>query len=196
MAFCTAGFADGTWLNDSFGVQFSGQQTGSVGPLSLTTPINDGVAFSFDLVYQPANLLEVGIGWGPQFFRSMTNYVGSFEFDNLFAIMRIPISAGPFVLYPVGRIGYGFFIGDANYVGPYGSLTGGLYYALGAGLRSPDFVIRLFGQKSLNHIFVEGLYESNSGSYSDSYYLLTANVTYTAFSLYVGWGARFGAVYK
>lgn len=160
----------------------------------MTTPIEDGLADSFDLVYQVAGNLEIGVGFEDQFFRSMTLYTGSLAFDNFFAIVRIPISAGPLVIYPVGRVGYGIFLGDADYRGAYGTLTGGLYYALGAGLRSPDFVITLFGSKSLNHVFVEGTYESNSGLYSDSYYLLTANVTYSAWNLYVGWGARFGAV--
>lgn len=184
VALCTTGFADGVWFDYGLSVQFSGQQSGAVGVLSLTTPIDVGVAFEYELVYQAFSYVEVGVGFQQQFFRSMTLYTGSFAFYSPFAILRIPVQAGPIVLYPLGRIGYGFFLGDADYRGAYGSLTGGLYYAVGAGMRSPDFVIDLWG-KSLNHVFIEATYQSNSGLYSDSYYGLTVNVTYTAWNIYL-----------
>jgi hypothetical protein len=122
-------------------------------------------------------------------FGSQTLYQGDFGLDSLLLLFRLPLQIAPITFYPLGRIGYGFFIGNADYRGS-GTLPAGLYYALGAGCRSPDFTCAFLRRNWLMHIFLEGTYESNAGLYASSSSGSTANAVYSAWNIILGLGIQ------
>jgi hypothetical protein len=181
-------FADGQVVNSWLGGQFSGQQLTSIGSLSATSAVNAGFASGFDWGYAVLGVAEIAVGFEIQTFRSQTLYIGGFGFDSVFASLRIPFKLSPITFYPVARIGYCFFQSDINYTGLYGTLTGGIYYGVGAGLRTPTFEYVLFGITQHDYIYAECTYESNSGSDYNSYFAFTADITYTTVNLCIGFG--------
>jgi len=171
------------------GFQFSGQHSVTVGSASATTTVNSGFSFGGDFDLLVVDMAEIGIGYQWQFSRSQTLYLGNFNFSDWYFSIRLPISFNQITIYPVGRVGYGLFFGDVAYTGD-GSLTGGLYYAVGAGLRSHDFT-DLFVKWARDYFFIEGTYDCNSGADYNWYYDFTANVIYSAFNVNIGLGSKF-----
>lgn len=167
--------------------QLSGQQRIYIGAASASLVTTPGFASGVDFGGSIGNNIELSFGIQDQFYRSLMGYVGNFNFDDFFVSLRLPISLSTFTVYPVGRIGYGFFFGDTNFTGTFGTLTGGLYYSVGIGIRSPSlFSFKLFGTTYQNLLFVEGTYDSNAGSLYDSYYGLNETGVYSTWNIYLG----------
>ena len=179
------GFVDDGWVS----LQFNGRHQVSIGSVSGTTDVNTGLAIGAEFGEVLASWAELGIGTQAEFYRSQTVYPGNFGFDDFFVFLRFPVEAGPIAFYPVGRVGYGLFTGDVSYTGTYGTLSGGLYYSAGIGLRGPVFQDPLF-KNAQDFLFVEGTYDSNSGSVYDPSIGVQASVVYAAVNLYVGFGGE------
>ena len=176
--FCVRVCADGFWFEELLSLQLSNQNS------VIDTGVADGVNF----VYEIAPFAEIGLGAQIQF-GSQALYQTDFGFDSLFLTFRLPLQTALITFYPVGRIGYGFFIGNADYRES-GTLPGGLYYALGAGCRTPDFTYVFLHRNWLFHISLEGTYESNAGLYSSSSTGSTANAVYSVWNIILGLGIQ------
>ena len=166
--------ADGFWFEELLGLQ----------TLNLDTTVSAGVRDGVDVVYEFGPSLEVGLGAQIQF-GSQVLYQSSFGLDNVFLFLRLPFRVAFLAFYPVGRVGYGFFFGNADYSGA-GTLPQGPYYAIGGGCRSPDFDYTFLSKKFLLHAFVEGTCESGNG-FSPA---LLEEKVYSAWSVGLGLGLQ------
>jgi hypothetical protein len=120
---------------------------------------------------------DFGLGGGASFLlpRKATDYSGNFQFIPFYGIvsLRSKIDRDTY-RYITGQLGYSILSGDNNFAGS-GTLTGGLHYAVGAGMVFNDVVLEL-------------LYAVENGhyNYSDAISSLDANIVYSRYTLNVG----------
>jgi hypothetical protein len=133
--------------------------------------VNTGFTAAVEFTKSVAKIVDLGAGGEFQFPRSPEDSSGEFYFIPLYAVgrVKIPIPLHP---YATGKIGYNFFLGNEDYKGTDGKLTGGLHYGFGAGIVVFKFLV------------VEGSYSIYSGVHewggSDF------DTTYKAFGLKAG----------
>ena len=191
----------GQWYNDEWvfklGVDLDGTHDVSNGNLSVagsanksingSQHVNSSMSVGGEYVSYIDKNLGLGGGMDIQSFRSLSDGSGSFSFMPIYGLIKVRTNPGRnnSFEYLTGQIGYNFFDGDINYVGRDGSLDGGLYWGLGAGV-------------SINRIRIELLYTENRGKAEDSGYLYDAaankynyfsesgDIKYSKFGLNIG----------
>lgn len=182
---CVGIFADGL-VTGGLTVEgwVSGQLSGQY-QAALSSSVNTGFGGGIGIDYQFLDYVELGVGAQGQLPRSQTSYPGGFDFQDFFLSIRLLFKTAFATLYPVCRVGYGIFLGDENFTGSNGIPIGGLYYAIGLGLRSPTLQLPVFGWTHDFYAFIEGAYESNSGYVYNS---AIGGALYSTPSIYIGVG--------
>jgi hypothetical protein len=170
--------SDGRWSNDEWifnlGFDFNGKHETSNSNLFVagtgnssvdgTQDVNAGTSFGCEYVSFLTKNTGIGGGLDIQSYRGLTNVPGYFSFFPLYGLIKLRTtpSAMNSYLYLTGQLGYNFFSGDLDYAGRHGSLNGGLYLGLGAGI-------------AFNRLHIELLYTENRGSVTDSGYLFDSS---------------------
>lgn len=144
-------FAEGSGTV-KIGVDMSGKHEVSSEGLSATENVEMGFSLSGEYVSAINETLELGVGITYQIPRSQEDFKGDFNFIPIYGLVKIRPTTNDMSPYLIGQLGYNLFDGDSDYKG-LGSLSGGIYYGIGAGL--------IF-QKGVQ---VELLYSVNNGSY-------------------------------
>lgn len=186
LVFCFVLFAETKrWSAHSRGsLQIIGDHEVSLNGLKASEDVEAGLSFGLDIFLHFHKYFRGGIGSETQFGRSQKHFGGEFQFTNIYGVVCLPIDLKAITLYAIGRIGYGFFFGDIVYKGSYGELTGGLYYAGGAGI---EFLKFKFRDKD-RFLFLESTYSVNHGSIADYYFGLFADVRYSRVDISFGIG--------
>ncbi len=136
-----------------FGFDMAGNHKVSVEGLSNSEDVNMGISLSGEYVSNIDKNIGMGFGMTFQMPRSQKNYSGNFNFIPVYGLVRINSISSEVSPYFIGQLGYNlFYMGDNAYRGS-GSLSGGIYYGIGAGL--------LLQSRSQ----IEILYSVNKGSY-------------------------------
>ena len=125
-----------------------------------TLDVGPGMSLDTEYVSYVSDNLGLGGGLTIQTNRGLTGVPGNFSFMPIYGLAKLRTSPGRKGLYEylLGQLGYNFFSGDMDYTGKGGTLGGGLYFGLGAGV-------------SINRIQIELLYTEDRGSFSDSGYV-------------------------
>ena len=176
----------GQWFSDEWifqiGVDFDGTHEVSNGSLSVagwptqstnsSQHVNSGMSIGWQYVSYLDKNFGIGGGVDIQSLRSLSDGSGSFGFTPIYGLIKARTNPGKrnSFEYLIGEIGYNFLDGDVNYAGRNGSLDGGLYFGVGAGV-------------SINRVKVELLYTEDRGKVSDSGYMFnSATNTYNYFT--------------
>jgi len=122
--------------------------------------VNSGMNFGLEYISYINDNLGFGGGLDMQSFRSIPDVSGNFSFFPLYGLVKLRTTPDSMNIYEylIGQLGYNFFSGDFDYRGRNGSLDGGLYLGLGAGV-------------TINNIQIELLYTQDRGKASDFGYL-------------------------
>ena len=138
-----------------------------------TQDVSSGMSFSTEYVSYVSNNLGLGGGLTLQTNRALPGDGGNFSFLPIYGLIKLRTTPGRNGLYEylIGQLGYNFFSGDQDYTGKGGTLDGGLYFGLGAGV-------------SINRMIqIELLYTEDRGGASDSGYIYdTVSNQYDYFS--------------
>lgn len=162
------------------GLDFSGTHEISGYGISQEDDTEIGLSVGFEYLDTLSGDIQWGVGGELGSPREMKDYSGAFMFIPIYGLLNIPLSTNGVQPYLTGRLGYNFFAGDDDYEG-YFSLEGGLYYALGIGIKPTD------------NIRLQLLYSVNNGSgdgivsipgYGFAY--VDGDVEYSKLSLIVG----------
>ena len=136
-------------------------QTGFTIAGELFASVNKNVDLGGGILFQLPREIEFG-GTG----------AGEFTFMPIYALIRVKSVSDKIAPYGIGQLGWNLlFDGDSDYKGPF-SLSGGLYYGIGAGV----LIKKRFA--------VEALYSVNKGE--ADYLGASADVTNTQFTLNFG----------
>jgi hypothetical protein len=158
------------WYSDEWifkiGFDFNGQHETSNSNLSIegvgnssvngTQNVDSGMSFGGEYVSYISRNVGFGGGLTAQFDRALTDMPGNFSFTPIYGLVKVrttPVGRNVYE-YLIGQIGYNFFTGDIDYTGRNGSLDGGLYFGVGAGI-------------AINRIQFELLYTQDNGSVSN-----------------------------
>lgn len=134
------------------GIDFEGQHKANFPTGDETDDVETGLSLSGEFFAVITKNFDLGGGITYQIPRALKDYIGDFNFIPIYGLFRIKSASEQVAPYFIGQIGYNFFNGDSDYVGPY-DLDGGLYYGLGGGI-----IIK-------KHFLVELLYNVNNGTY-------------------------------
>ena len=161
------GYASGDeWMGDEwifkFGIDFDGTHETSHSNLFIegsgnqsldgTQNVNSGVSISGEYINYDSKNLGYGGGLTIQSARGLADVTGNFAFTPIYALIKLrtaPTRRNHYK-YLIGQVGYNFFSGDRDYRGSDGSLDGGLYFGVGAGV-------------ALNRVALELLYTEDRG---------------------------------
>jgi hypothetical protein len=159
------------WVGDEWilklGVDFRGKHETSSSKLSIegvgdssvdgTQDVTSGLSFGGEYVSFESKHVGFGGGITMQFARGLSDVSGNFSFTPLYGLIKVRTTPtnGNHYKYLIGQLGYNFFTGDIDYSGRHGSLDGGLYFGVGAGI-------------ALNRIQLELLYSEDRGRARDS----------------------------
>jgi len=192
-----AGYMKGDeWINDEWifkvGVDFNGTHEVTNGTLNVqgsgtssingTQDVNSGMSFSGEYISYDSQNLGFGGGLTLQSARGLAGTTGSFDFMPIYALVKFrttPTSRNNYK-YLIAQLGYNFFGGDQDYAGTNGTLDGGLYYGVGAGI-------------TLNRLQFEFLYTVDHGNAKDSgydfnnnYFTESGDITYSKLRFSIG----------
>jgi len=190
------GYMQGSdWMNDEWvfkiGVDFNGNHEVTNGTLNIqgsgttsingTQEVNSGMSFSLEYVSYDSKNLGFGGGFTTQSARGLADTTGSFDFLPLYALIKYRTTPTPRNRYEylTAQLGYNFFGGDQDYAGTNGTLDGGLYYGVGAGI-------------AVNKLQFELLYTVDRGNARDTgyinnnYFTESGDITYSKLGFSVG----------
>ena len=164
------------------GLQVNGAHEVSILGLVGEVDVETGFSYGGDLLYRFHPNAEFGMGYDFQIARSQVGLPGDFDFTTLYGAFRILAPDINFSPYLAGRVGYGFFSGDALYRGTFGVLSGDLYYFVGGGAQ----VVQFEWFASPAAIYVEIGYGVNQGSIQDDVIGYVANMQYSRVEFSIG----------
>jgi hypothetical protein len=177
------------WINDEWifkvGIDFNGTHevtNGNPSSINGTQDVNSGMSFSGEYVTYDSKNLGFGGGLTIQSARGLAGTTGSFDFLPIYALVKLrttPTARNSYK-YLEAQLGYNFFGGDRDYAGDNGTLDGGVYYGVGAGI-------------AFNRLQFELLYTVDHGTASDSGYDFNNNffsqsgdITYSKLGFSIG----------
>lgn len=169
----TGVFAKEHLLN--LGLDFSGTHERSADGVSLKDDTETGLSVGYELLDRSSNGIQWGIGGEFGLPRELEDYYGKFRFVPIYGVLNVPLSDSDLHPYLVGRLGYNLFYADSTYKDG-ADLDGGLYYAVGIGIKPTD------------DIRVQLLYSINNGETTDyyGYFRSTEDIKYSKLSLIAG----------
>jgi len=197
------GIADGGQWNDdewifTFSVDFDGTHETSNGTLSVSGQpnksingsqhVDSGVTMGLQYVSYLDKHWGIGGGLDMQSLRSLSGGTGSFGFMPMYAIVKLRTTPGKnnTFEYLTGNLGYNFFSGDDNYAGSNGTLGGGLYWGVGAGINVRRIKIELLYTEDNGKAEDSGYqYDSATGRY-DTYFSESGDIKYSKLGLNIG----------
>jgi hypothetical protein len=164
-------FAEGSGTV-KIGLDMSGEHEVSGLGLSGSEDVEMGFSLSVEYVAAINENLGLGAGITYQMPRSQEDFEGDFNFMPIYGLVKLRATSNDISPYLIGQLGYNLFYGDSDYKGS-GSLSGGIYYGIGAGI--------IF-QKGFQ---VELLYSVNNGSYELLGY--DFDIEYSKIGLFLGY---------
>ena len=116
-------------------IDFPGDGDISDSGYSVTADIDAGVGIGFDVLFDSAEMFDIGIGFIYQFPRSVEDDAGKANFMPIYLVGKGYFTDENQQVRPYlyGHLGYNFFFGDDDFTGS-ADLEGGLYYSVGLGL--------------------------------------------------------------
>ncbi len=168
--------------NIKIGMDISGKHKISGEGASGSEDVEEGTSLSIEYGSIIDKGVELGIGMTYQLPRAQEDYDGDFNFVPIYGLIKIYSATSDPSPYLIGQLGYDiFYKGDSDYKGEL-SLSGGIYYGIGAGL-------------IFNRSFqIEGLYSINKGEgdypggYYGGYYVpsMSFDIEYSKINLSIG----------
>lgn len=181
----------------NLGVDFDGKHETTNGRLSVagsadssingTQNVNSGLTFGGEYVSYVSNNVGLGGGMTIQSDRGLQDVTGNFSFVPLYGLVKVRTEPGRmnFYKYLVGQLGYNFFDGDIAYRGRNGTLDGGLYFGIGAGVVINRTQIELLYTEDRGRAKDSGyLYDSTANQYN--YFSESGDVRYSKLGLSIG----------
>ena len=186
-----------SYWNSWFGAQFDGSLSSTASNLVVPSSGTQNVTIGYNEGFEVSSSLNpfCNFGFGielqyPRTIKNLPNY--NLDFLDLFASLRVPLQIFNFSIYPLARLGYSI---NLNTTIENQQTQGGLYFAFGAGIRSPEFYFSIYRKRG-NYIFLECTYEGNISNYygiisdSQAFVLPSSYIVYSALGLFMGFGGE------
>jgi hypothetical protein len=189
------------WNRDEWifklGIDFNGQHETSNSNLSIegvgnssvngTQNVDSGMSFGGEYVSYVSKNVGFGGGLTTQFDRGLQGMPGNFSFMPFYGLIKVrttPVGKNCYE-YLIGQVGYNFFDGDMDYAGRNGSLDGGLYFGVGAGIAINRIQFELLYTQDNGSVSNYG-YDYNSQTNQYNYFTESGDIRYSKLGISVG----------
>jgi hypothetical protein len=156
------------------------------GTIDGTQKTGAGLSFGSEYVGYVTDNLGLGGGLTLQSLRGLADGSGNFNFFPLYGMVKLRTTParGNVYEYIVGQLGYNFFGGDYSYRGG-GTLDGGLYYGVGAGIMVHRIQLELLYSVDHGSAGNSGyIYDDQNQAYD--YFKESGDITYSKIGLNIG----------